>query len=357
MDFSSTKNVTPINEKELLQEQACQWISKIDRGLTESEKQELTLWVSQSDGCKTALFEMAALWDDLSVMHELSGLFPLAERNTTAQRGKRHSVYLATAASGALLCAVFVSWFMASPQSTLTEVVTPQSVKYETGVGQQKTVTLADGSLLSMNTSSRVEVLLSNERRDISITKGEAHFEVESDALRPFVVSAGNNKVTAIGTAFNVQLLENERFELLVTEGKVLVSEINQPTPGNISELKSQDFEALGTIMLSGDTAVFDGFESEAVNTLSLDQVQRNLSWQQGMLVFQGESLEDALVEMSRYTDSEFEIMDDSLKSLRVAGYFKVGDSEGLLHALQNNFDIEHQTVNNVIQLTASSSL
>ena len=109
--------------------------------------------------------------------------------------------------------------------------------------------------------------------------------------------------------------------------------------------------------MLFGDTAVFDGFEPEAVNTLSLDQVQRNLSWQQGMLVFQGESLEDALIEMSRYTDSEFEIMDDSLKSLRVAGYFKVGDSEGLLHALQNNFDIEHQTVNNVIQLTASSSL
>lgn len=364
---ASVNKVTHINQKEHIQEQACQWISRIDRGLTKAERESVQIWLAQNEAHKTALFEMAALWDDLSVMHELGALFPLAEKSDNSSKTENPAKtenrrwHLATAASIAFACALTLTWMGLSLTGTASHppknmVSVPQISVFETGVGEQKTVNLQDGSLLSLNTGSTVKVDFTDSSRSIDIIKGEAHFEVASDAARPFIVSAGQNKVTAIGTAFNVQLLENQRFELLVTEGKVLVSEISQPTPENIGKLKSQDFSALGTIMVSGDTGVFSGFDAELRDSLSLDQVQRNLSWQQGMLVFQGEPLVEALAEMSRYTDSEFEIIDEDLKRLRVAGYFKVGDTEGLLYALRHNFQIQHTESDNVIQLSAQGS-
>lgn len=352
-------NVTPLISKEQIQEQACEWISRIDRGLKEPERNQLQLWVKQSDNHQSSLFEMAALWDDLSVMHELSGLFPLAEKTKSEGQAKLAGVsrpVLATAASFTLLCSILFMWLQWQPQSAVQQQIAAQSQIHQTSVGEQKTIALRDGSLVALNTNSAVEVSLNDKVRSVKVLSGEAHFEVAPDASRPFVVSAGQNKVTAIGTAFNVQLLENKRFELLVTEGKVLVSEISQSMPEDIHKLKSDDFSALGTIMVSGDTAVFDGFISEPMIRLSLDQVQRNLSWQQGMLVFQGESLEYAIAEMNRYTAKQFVLKDDGIKSRRVAGYFKVGDTEGLLHALRNNFAIEHEIMGDVIYLNAAQT-
>ena len=354
-------NVTPLVSKDKIKEQACEWISRIDRGLSKPERTALIQWVNKGEQYQTALFEMAALWDDLSVMHELSGLFPLAEKLSEERHGNGYGAYakrpfFAMAASFFLLCAVFLVWMQLEPVETSPQKQLHARQVYSTSVGEQKTIPLSDGSFVALNTNSAIEVQMTDSLRTIEVTRGEAHFEVASDAERPFVVSAGQNKVTAIGTAFNVQLLEDRRFELLVTEGKVLVSEINQSMPDNIHKLKSQDFTALGTIMVSGDTAVFDGVFAQPLTRLSLDQVQKNLSWQQGMLVFQGETLENAIKEMNRYSAKQFILRDESIKTRRVAGYFKVGDTDGLLHALENNFSIEHQKQGEEIFLHAAQT-
>lgn len=357
-------NVTPIHNKEAIQEEACAWISRIDRGLSNVEQTQLQDWVKRSEQHKNRLFEMAALWDDLSVMHELSGLFPLAEKISDPQVRNKYVGHkssgnrlVATAASVGFLAAMLLAWLMTQTPHRVEEPLVNLPDVYQTTIGEQKTLSLPDGSVVSLNTNSRVEVAFQEDKREIFITQGEAHFEVASDANKPFIVSTTNNKVTAIGTAFNVQLLDDERFELLVTEGKVLVSDVAQRTPENIKALKHADFSAIGTLMTSGDTAVFSGEITESTSTLSLDEVQRNLSWQQGMLVFQGENLETALAEMSRYSGTSFEIMDDALRQKRVAGYFKVGDTSGLLHALENNFQITHEKIAGVIQLTSTEVL
>jgi transmembrane sensor len=75
---------------------------------------------------------------------------------------------------------------------------------------------------------------------------------------------------------------------------------------------------------------------------LSNEQVQSDLAWQQGMLVFHGEPLSEALKEISRYTSINFTLADDQVKQRRVAGYFKAGDIQGLLFALKNNFNITY---------------
>ncbi len=82
-------NIRQFSSKEDIQEQACLWISRLDRGLKSEEKTELDAWLSESNAHRQALLEAASLWDDMSVLNELSGLFP---QPTSRQSAKKHSV-------------------------------------------------------------------------------------------------------------------------------------------------------------------------------------------------------------------------------------------------------------------------
>lgn len=353
-------NVAAFTSKETIHEQACLWVSRIDRGLTDEEKIALQKWVSQTEQHKEQLFEMASLWDDLSVMHELSGLFPLQHKpasedvnSTTNAPWHRHPI--AVAASIVLFCTIAIGWLVPSQMQqiqTQSEIAAIQVEK--TAVGEQKTISLADGSVLHLNTDSYVEIDFQEQQRNIRLLSGEVHFEVAHDKTRPFVVAAGRNSVTAVGTAFNVELISNDDLELLVTEGKVMVQDVNLPIPTDV--LTKEVEEAHAIYMVSGEKARFSNDVAASVTTVSLDQVQRALSWQQGMLVFEGEPLVEVLAEVSRYTSVEFDIADENLKDIRVAGFFKVGDIDGLLHALNSNFNIDHiKRADNTILLSVDS--
>lgn len=340
-------NIKPFYSKDTIHQQSCEWISKIDRGLSEDEKQEFRDWIKLSDAHQDSLFDVANLFDELSVLNELSGLFPLRDKETTAPRRVfSEKVRFGIAASLTLAVITSVTWlFNAQINHESANLVALQSRVAETQIGEQRPISLNDGSVIHLNTNSQVEISFSNLQRKITLVRGEAHFDVAHDPSRPFVVVAGDNTVTAVGTAFNVELLNQEHFELLVTEGKVLVKEgaLKSNSPGELLA-PSHPMNAEGMLVKSGEKVFFDGSNSP-LKTLSLDQVQRDLAWQQGMVVFQGEPLEEALFEVSRYTSIQFEVNDADLKQTRVAGYFKAGDIDGLLFALKNNFDIQSKKV------------
>lgn len=348
-------NIKQFHTKTDIHQQACIWISKIDRGLTNDEKRQLQTWVNLSQNHQEQLFEVAALYDDLSALNELSGLFPLRikephQRRTYSQTARRN-----IAAVFALM--LFSSFtFMVMNKSNNTDALTASlGVKQaSTVIGEQKPITLEDGSVIHLNTDSLVTILYSQNERRIRLTKGEAHFDVAHDKTRPFIVEAGVNSVTAVGTAFNVELRSKEGFELLVTEGKVLVQDIDSAQDSLISSGQTDPLSANGLLLAAGEKAIFNPLDSHTT-TLSLVEVQQDLAWQQGMLVFKGESLVDALHEVSRYTQIKFNIPDVNVRQKRVAGYFKAGDIEGLLFALKNSFDIEHKRVDeNTIELSGS---
>lgn len=337
-------NVSNLTTKENIQEQACLWISRIDRGLTKSEKETLKAWIDQSESHKDELFEMAALWDDMSVMHELSGLFPLNRPHLEmAPSVVWHRHPIAVAASIVLFCTLSLAWLLPGASFSDAEHVVQTATHIEsTGIGEQRTVSLNDGSVIHLNTNTQLQVLYTKGRRDIRLLNGEAHFEVAHDKQRPFVVSAGRNAVTAVGTAFNVEMMNDQDMELLVTDGKVMIQDANLSFPKEGIEVAENPN---AVFMISGERALFSNAKQSEKIVMSLDQVQRVLSWQQGMLVFEGEPLETALSEVSRYTSINFDISDEQLKQVRVAGFFKVGDIDGLLHALNNNFQISHKKV------------
>lgn len=340
-------NIKPFYSKDTILQQSSEWISKLDRGLCEAEKQELQSWVNLSEAHQESLFEMANLFDELTVLNELSGLFPLRAKDfNPTRRVFSEKVRIGIAASLTFVMVTSFTWlFNSQLDSENNGVVALQSRVAETQIGEQKPISLNDGSVIHLNTNSQVEVSYSNLQRKITLVRGEAHFDVAHDPSRPFVVVAGENTVTAVGTAFNVELLNQEHFELLVTEGKVLVKEgaLKSSSPGELLA-PSHPMNGEGMLVKSGEKVFFNG-ENSPLKVLSLDQVQRDLAWQQGMVVFQGEPLEQALFEVSRYTSIQFEVDDPELKQTRVAGYFKAGDIDGLLFALKNNFDIQSKKV------------
>lgn len=334
-------NVQSFSSKQEIHQQACEWISRFDRGLSAIEDSAFSEWVNISNFHRKSLFEVAQTWDDLSVLNELSSLFPLQENQVRKSKILLDRKTIAMAASVA--CVVFSClWIVNSQLMPTVDNSYLFALSAETKIGEQQVVTLSDGSIIHLNTDSLVSVDYSNTQRSLNLVRGEALFEVAHDKTRPFIVKAADNTVTAIGTAFNLQLDGPQQFQLLVTEGKVLVKNSTQILADAANFKSKHTLDGLGELMGAGEKAVISehSFQQES---LTNEQVQNDLAWQQGMLVFHGEPLAEALREISRYTQVDFILADEQVKQRRVAGYFKAGDIPGLLFALENNFNIVYQ--------------
>jgi transmembrane sensor len=340
-----TNNVCEFHSKEQIQEQACLWISRMDRGLNRIEQQDLVIWCNQNSAHHSTLLEMASYWDDVSVLNELSGLFPLEK----AEQKRSKFVSFAMAASIAILSLLgtnalmnksFLPFIPSINEQSLTQTQTLTSP-----IGEQSSFTMSDGTHIQLNTNSVVEVAYTASYRQLTLIKGEARFDVAKDKSRPFTVTSGKQSFTALGTIFNVQKEDEHDMELMVTEGRVLITKAtesielikqtlltsNEYTPANALP---------GILVISGEKAVIEENTATPVEKISLDQVQRDLAWQQGMLIFDGESLSSALEEISRYTSNKFKMADPQIADLKVSGYFKANDVDGLLASLHSNFNI-----------------
>lgn len=340
-----TSNIIPFQSKEHIQEKACLWISRMDRGLTPNEQQELVIWCNQNSSHHSTLLEMASYWDDISVLNELKGLFPLEE---SRKNSSKFAAYALTAclslvslfSANALMNKSFLPFLPSLNEQALTQIQTLNSP-----IGKQSSFTLSDGTHVQLNTNSIVEVAYTASYRQLTLLKGEARFDVAKDKSRPFTVTSGEQSFTALGTIFNVQKVDEHEMELMVTEGRVLITKANeaievikQTLLTSNENTPAQDLP--GILVTSGEKAVIEHDIATPVEKVSQEQVQRDLAWQQGMLIFDGESLSTALIEISRYTSSRFEILDPKIASMKVAGYFKANDIDGLLASLSSNFNL-----------------
>lgn len=341
-------NITTFHSKTAIREQACLWVSRMDRGLTAPEKAELIIWLEHKNH-RDVLFNMAALWDDICVLNQLNALFPLEKQSSAP---KKTFQWLATAAS--LAAFVLISVLLLMDNSTIPTWLpgAEKSSHYQTMIGQQQRFSLSDGSLIQLNTNSEVAVTYTRDSRRIQLIKGEAQFDVAKDPLRPFTVSAGIKSFTALGTVFNVRKRDDNDIELVVTEGKVLMAAANIPRQQVLESFAHPSVVAkTDVIVYSGEKAIVNNNTPTAVKTLSLDQVQRDLAWQQGMLIFDGEPLASALDDISRYTTKTFTLADPQLAELKVSGYFKAGDIDGLLQSLQSSLNIktDYQSAQHIV--------
>jgi transmembrane sensor len=316
---------SPLYTKEQIQEQACLWISRMDRGLSHTEQRELVIWCNQNTTHHSTLLEMASYWDDVSVLNELKGLFPLEKvnkpnSNFTTMLLAASIAIISVLSTNALIDKSFLPFLPSLHEQSLT-----QNQILMTPIGEQNSFTMSDGTHIQLNTNSIVEIAYTASFRQLTLVQGEARFDVAKDKSRPFTVTSGEKSFTALGTIFNVQKNDNDKMELVVTEGRVLITKANEALEVLKQTLlttteKTKKSELPGMLVTSGEKAIIAKGNEMPIEKISLDQVQRDLAWQQGMIIFNGEPLSKALIEISRYTSNHFKVLNPKISSLNVSG-------------------------------------
>ena len=199
---------------------------------------------------------------------------------------------------------------------------------YRTQVGERSTVTLADGSEVTLNTDTGLRVEFSARERRLQLLRGQAFFKVEKDATRPFVVEAGHKRVVAIGTAFDVRFDTADQVQITLVEGRIAVdNRIDKGLPDALAEAAPRIELSPGQQMLAALNARPSVIEAD---------IEKVTSWSEGRIVFDNDPLRDAVVEVNRYTATPIVLGEDSrLDAIRVGGVFRTGRQETFLLALE----------------------
>jgi len=207
-------------------------------------------------------------------------------------------------------------WFdhAAKPtQVALTEAASLTAVgraDYVTGAGQRSIVDLPDGTRVTLDADSAVDVAFAGGRRDVRLLKGHAFFDVAHDRARPFAVQAVGRVVTALGTQFDVRLTSGA-LRVVLAEGSVLVS---SPSEGRSAP----------PIRLSPGQAF--SAQPGGVGKVTPANLDDALAWKQGVVEFRDQPLSEAVGVLNRYTRAQIVIKDSKVAALHITGVFKTGD-------------------------------
>lgn len=199
-----------------------------------------------------------------------------------------------------------------------------QDATYLTAKGEQRSVTLADGSTILLNTDSQVSVRLSDEVRLVDLQRGEALFTVAHDPDRPFDVHAANGVIHDIGTEFLVRQ-SSATVHVAVLEGRVAV-EVHAQTP-TASVMHPQSLRAGEEVSYTTEGAL------SAVTPFN---VQTTAAWRHGQLVFVETPLEEVLHEWGRYRSDVIRLRDPGLGKVPFSGAFRLDNTAGFFRALED---------------------
>ena len=336
-------NVTRLVTREERFESAADWVARFDRGLRDDEQQALKAWLDEDAGNRESLLLMLEAWDKSDSLGRLAELFPEPIRHRRRSGNFAWSGMLAVAlAAAAIGLFVLAPDRVDAPEPAIAEQRNSQT--FETLVGARRTFELPDGSTVHLNTNSLIDVHFSSGERRLELIRGEATFTVAHDPSRSFRVLVGQTVFEALGTKFNLEITNDRNIELVVTDGQVRVASSTTKTPGR--ETGTIEAPTLDTPVLvaAGQEFTVGGGSSVAM-VIDLMDIEARLSWQKDNLIFRGETLGFVLNEIGRYTTVEFVVLDDELRMEPVGGLLKVGDIQGTLNTLENNFGVSYQMV------------
>ncbi len=189
---------------------------------------------------------------------------------------------------------------------------------YGTAIGEQRTVTLDDGTRIALNTDSRLVVSYEDRERRVLLERGEALFEVARQPQRPFVVQAGDQQVRALGTTFVVRR-DPDRLAVSLIEGSVEVASRAPAQP----DAQARKSESEATVLSPGERIVV---RADATRQLDRPRIEAVTAWRQGEVMFDDTRLEEAIAELDRYGRTRVRLADPELANLRVSGVFATRD-------------------------------
>lgn len=327
-------------------DEATRWLARLERGLREEEGPALREWLNQRAN-RDSIVEAARLWHGPEVLGVLSTLFPVSP--LSGKRKTRQNILTMSVAAAIAALVVILSTYVLDnglpwahvPDSRVRARSVPASRTYSTAIGETREVKLPDGTVITLNTGTRVTVAYWPRSRNAYLPGGEASFRVREDPERPFYVLAGSRLFQTGGGNFNLRVRTPERLELTVTEGSVNALYARTELPDTPALARLRDNMPHGdTTVAAVETAQMEP-GLQFVRKIRAREADDLLAWHRGLIIFKAEPLEDAIAEVDRYTTTRFELADDKLRDVRISGDFRTGDIDGLLLALRQDLLID----------------
>ncbi|KFZ35999.1 hypothetical protein HR45_18795 [Shewanella mangrovi] len=340
--MSQVIKFSPKTEIKQVRRQASEWIAKLDsESLTDAEQQNLRQWLTANPLHQQELLRLARLWDKLDdigalltsplTVSPVSSGSQTTEANRNPAKFHQYRAQIAAAFLALLLIPLAVFGYK------FTSMISTNG-EYRTAIGVQKHITLSDGSVIVLNTNSRLKIDFSFNRRALTLVSGEANFDVAPDKTRPFVVKVGKGDVRALGTSFAVRK-EGSKINVLVAHGTVRVNATD--TAKASDSVLPADTSRESVVVTAGKQVVVDNAIVESVSQPSAEQLANSLYWKKGFLAFDDEKLVNVISEVSRYTNLKIVIGDPALRDIRVGGFYPIDNLDTVFTAMQMNLGLK----------------
>jgi transmembrane sensor len=332
---------------EAIDEAAGDWLARRDGGAwTAADQVDLECWLNASDLHRVAYLRLEHAWEQGRRLKALGAGVPTGR---VPLRGHLFSPFFGPAqgpgktnADGLmhprrrLWAAAAAATVLVAVAAYLLESGIFAGVHYSTPVGEVASVPLVDGSKVTLNTDSKIEVAISTRERRVYLDQGEVFFEVAKDPAHAFIVQVGDKRVIAVGTKFAVRR-EAGTMRVVVTEGKVRVEIAQGPTASLTA----------GAVALTTDAGTL-------VRASSLSDAEDDLAWLHGVLVFHETTLAEATAEFNRYNTRKIIITDSAVGALRIAGAFRSSNLDGFVRLLEQGYPIRFAQQGDQIVLMGS---
>lgn len=325
------------------EEAAAEWFAlKRSGAMTAQELLAFQLWLDAAPENRAAYGEAEESWAIAGALREDPELLLLrGQARRSYPRFRRQAIAASVAGLG--FVAAFGGWMAVSGPASIDAPVaavlgSPHQQTFRTGVGQRTTVTLADGSVVTLDTDTLLRTADGGRTRRMYLDRGRAFFRVAKDPTRPFVVEAAGRKITALGTAFDVHVGPRQ-FEVTLVEGKVRVE---QPR-ALLRPAQSADLKA--------------GYRIEAKSpsdwAVAPADIEKEAGWVEGRLTFVDDPLSEVAAELNRYSDRKIIVKDAQVGRETVVAVFKPGDLQSFVRMVRNYELAEVTETPTTIELSA----
>ncbi|AGH48881.1 MULTISPECIES: FecR family protein [Sphingomonas] len=325
------------NGQSLTAARAARWVARMGSDQrTPGDQAALDAWLAQDETHRRAYAEQQQLWDAVGTLAGdpaaraalQEGALPEGSHEDEARLPQRRRFIGYGLAAAAAACLAVV---IGAP------MLGERTESYATAPGEQRSVTLADGSVVTLDTDSAIEARLTDGERRLTLISGQAFFEVAKDAARPFRVFAGPNEVRALGTAFSVRQ-EGTETRIFLAQGKVTVRKPGLPVvqmePGEQARLTPA---------------------AAAVAVGKVDP-ERAQAWRFGRLMFDATPLATAVAEINRYGARKVVLADPALGRMKISGVFHTRQPEAFAETVAAIFPVRlsHSGADTIILSPAS---
>jgi len=299
---------------ETIEREASAWIERRDMGEWSAETQsQFDAWMEADLAHRIAYWRLEAAWDRTERMAALRPAELRSALRPTAARSPRNTFKFAAALGAIAIIGTLSTYYFTQP--------TYQT--FATTLGGREVLTLHDGSVIELNASTAIRLYDDAKERRVTLEKGEAYFNIQHDAARPFVVTSGNHRITDLGTKFSVRT-EEGRLRVALMEGRAEVDNINSAKP---------------VVLNPGEVAIATA-DSISVAKKPIRELADALGWRRGQIIFYHTTLAKAVAELNRYNRKQVVIADGATARLTINGSFPTNGIDAFTQATEQVFGV-----------------